>query len=233
MEIKNIPLLLLIFISSIFIQDIDSKIVLSENKLDHIDDYFYELWKADSTDSVIMTIENKNKFDCSWNSVENAIFNIGKELGKNGRLDNIDIDNITVNYDIDFKSNGNSYISVNGYFNTYYEEFFIVDNWDDAWLPTSGERVGTISVDGGVYDIYYYEKIYPPNFLGIQKKIEYWSTRKEKRSKGTVSVGEHIKAWKQKGLKFTNIQQISFKVEGYKSSGSANVNNVEININEK
>ena len=180
-----------------------------------------------------MTIENKNKFNFSWNSVENAIFNIGKELGKNGRLDNIDIDNITVNYDIDFKSNGNSYISVNGYFNTYYEEFFIVDNWDDVWRHTSGERVGTISVDGGVYDIYYYEKIYPPNIQGIQKKIEYWSTRKEKRSKGTVSLGEHIRAWKQKGLKFTNILQISFKVEGYKSSGNANVNNVEININKK
>ena len=232
MDIKTIKSLFFIYISFIIIENINTKIELSENKVGQIDDYFYELWRSDNSGTVTMTIENKNKFDCSWNSIDNVLFIVGKELANYAPLDKINLDNITVNYDIDFKPVGNSYISVYGFFDTYYDEFYIVDNWDDL-RPTYGNNLGTISVDGGVYDIYYYEQIMPPNILGIQKRTQYWSIRKEKRSKGTVSFGEHLKAWLLKGLKYTNILTVSFKVEGYKSSGSANVNNVEININEK
>jgi endo-1,4-beta-xylanase len=230
MEMKIIRLFLFIYISVIIIQSITSKIEITENKSDLIDDYFYRLWNQD-IGSVRMTLENKHTFNCSWKSIQNAVFTLGKEVGNDGALDNINLDNITVNFDAELSMEGNSYISIYTYFDFYWQAF-IVDNWS-LWRPKYGVSKGTVTIDDGIYDIYYNEVTNPPNIHGIAKTKEFWSVRREKRSKGSISVGEHLKIWKKNGLDFTNIHSIAFQVEAYQSSGTANVNNVEISINEK
>ena len=232
MDIKAIRLLFITSISLIIIENVNSKLEITKNEFGSIDDYSYEFWRENDVGTAIMTFENKNKFNCSWDSIYDIIFTVGKEIKKDKSLDKINLDNITVNYDIDFTTDGKAYIGVNGYFGEYYSEYFIVDNWGE-WRPIYGESLGTISVDDGVYDIYYNEKFVPPNIHGIQKTLEYWSTRREKRSKGIVSVGEHFKAWQKKGLELNNVHSVSFRVQAFKSNGNAIVNNMEININEK
>ena len=221
---------IIIFLLLFLLQAINSKLELLENKVGEINGYLYQLWKSDNIGLTTMTIENPNQFSCSWTTVDSVVFLLGKKM-KYDLLDH-DPNDITINYDLEFKPNGFSYISINGYFGAEYEEFNIVENYNDNWSMSLKKSLGTVSIDDGTYDIYYNEVIYPPNIHGIQKKIEYWSVRKEKRSNGTVSFGKHYEAWKLKGLTFDKITGVYMKVEGYQSSGTADINNFELNIKE-
>ena len=222
-----------IYFSLILFPIINSKIVLTENKIGYLDDYFYELWKSDNVGITRMNVDNKNKFSCSWKNVDNAIFNLGKDFTNGFSLKNVS--DITLKFDFDFESNGYSYIGINGYFSSsYYEEYYVIENYGDSFIkPFSGSLIGTFSIDDGEYDIYLNEISLPPNIHGIAKRTQYWSFRKEKRSSGTISLKKHFDTYLKRGAKFENIYRIVLFVEGFQSSGSADIKNFEIIINEE
>ena len=233
MVIKIIKSFLIINISLILFQIINSKIELTETKIGYLDDYFYELWKSDNIGITIMNIDNKNKFSCSWKNVDNAIFNLGKDFPNGYSLKNVN--DIALKFDFDFNSKGYSFIGIYGFFYTsYYEEYFVVENYGDGFIkPFTGTLLGTFFIDDGEYDIYLNEQILPPNSQEIPKKTQYWSLRKEKRSSGIISLKKHLDIYLKKGANFDNIYRIVMYVEGYQSSGSADVNNFEIILDEE
>ena len=55
-----------------------------------------------------------------------------------------------------------------------------------------------------------------------------WSIRNEKRTSGTISVSDHFKAWEIKGNTLGLLDELSFIIEGYQSSGTATVKYLEI-----
>ena len=227
MNTKNIYSLLNIFISLLLFENINTKIELTENKKGEIDGYYYELWNSDNIGLSTMTIENANQFSCSWSDVDSVLFLLGERWKRETVY--LNSTDITINYDLEFNPEGYSYISINGYFSQEYEEFNIVENSENFKMNFK-KSLGYISADHGTYDLYYNEVIYPPNIHGIQRKTEYWSIRREKRSSGTVSFGKHLEAWEKKGLLYDRIIGLFLKIEGYQSKGSANVNNIELNI---
>lgn len=232
MDIKFIKSFLKLYISFILFQIINSKIELVENKIGYIDDYFYELWKENNIGVTIMSIEDKNKFSCSWKNINSAIFFLGKDFARGYPLKNIS--DIIVKFDFDFESNGYSYIGICGYFSIYSSEYYIIENYEDSFTKLDfGSLLGTLSIDDGEYDIYLKEVTLPPNIHGISKRSEYWSIRKEKRSSGTISLKKHFDTFIKKGALIENIYRIALFIEGYQSNGSANVNNIEIIINEE
>ena len=229
MSKKNIHSFIFLFISLVLLQTINTKIEIIENKRGEIDGYSYILWKSDNIGLTTMTIENPYQFSCSWTNVDNVLFLLGKTMKY--EISNHNLTDIIINYDLEYKPEGQSYISINGYFSADYEEFNIVEN-SDNWNMRFTQSLGNITVDDGTYDIYYNEIIYPPNIHGIQKKIEFWSIRREKRSSGSISFGKHFEAWMKKGLQINMIRDIYMKIEAYQSSGSANVNNFELNLDD-
>ena len=213
-----------ILIVFILIEFINSTIIITENMIGRINGYFYELWNADDMGKVKMSI-NKNNFTCSWKNIDNAIFQYGKNIEPPKALD--EIGNITINYEAEINTEGNTYAGINGW-GYMYEFFYIIEYHSDEFVPP-GTSLGTITVDDGEYEIYYVEKIVPPNIHGISKEIGFYSIRKERRLNGTINFNKHFESWKKKGCKFENLSRISFVVEGYKSNGNAMVNQIEIN----
>ena len=230
MDIKIIKSFFIVNISLILFQMINSKIDLTENKIGYLDDYFYELWKSDNIGITTMSIDNKNKFSCSWKNIDNVVFNLGKNFPNGYPLKNIS--DITLHFDFEYESNGYSYIGINGCFSIYSGEYYIIENYGDSFSkPNSGSLLGTLSIDDGEYDIYLREVILPPNIHGISKRSEYWSVRKEKRSSGTISLKKHFDSFLKKGAIIENVFTIGLFIEGYQSNGNADVNNFEIIIN--
>ena len=218
---KIMKTILIIFI---LIEFINSTIIITENMIGRINGYFYELWNADDMGKVKMSI-NENNFTCSWKNIDNAVFQYGKNIEPPKALD--EIGNITINYEAEINTEGNTYAGINGW-GYMYEFFYIIEYHSDEFVPP-GTSLGTITVDDGEYEIYYVEKIVPPNIHGISKEIGFYSIRKERRLNGTINFNKHFESWKKKGCKFENLSRISFVVEGYKSNGNAMVNQIEIN----
>ncbi|KYF81485.1 glycosyl hydrolase, partial [Sorangium cellulosum] len=173
--------------------------------------YTFEYWKDNGTGCLTNTADG---FNVTWSNINNLLGRKGIRPGTK---------NTVVNYTADYRPNGNSYMGVYGWTKGPLIEYYIVDSWG-SWRPPGGEGfMGTVTSDGGTYDIYRTQRVNQPSIEGNTTFYQYWSVRKDKRSSGTITVANHFDAWASKGMNLGSLYEVSMLVEGYQSSGSANV----------
>ncbi|MCY8713876.1 glycoside hydrolase family 11 protein, partial [Bacillus haynesii] len=95
-------------------------------------------------------MEGCGAFSAQWSNIGNALFRKGKKFDTTKT--HSELGNISINYNATFNPGGNSYLCVYGWTKDPLVEYYIVDNWG-TYRPT-GTPKGTITVDGGTYDIY-------------------------------------------------------------------------------
>jgi hypothetical protein len=198
---------------------------LTSNQTGSIDGYDYELWKDSGTTS--MTLNGGGKFRCSWSNINNALFRIGKKFDSTQTYQQLG--NISVDYGCDYQPNGNSYLCVYGWTKSPLVEYYIVESWG-SWRPPGATSKGTITVDGGTYDVYETTRTNQPSIIGTATFQQYWSVRTSKRTSGTISVTQHFNKWANKGMTLGKMYECALTVEGYQSSGSADVYSNTITI---
>jgi hypothetical protein len=101
-------------------------------------------------------------------------------------------------------------------------EYYIVESWG-TWRPPGASSKGTITVDGGTYEVYETTRYNQPSIDGDTTFQQYWSVRTSKRTSGTITVTDHFRAWEQMGMRMGNLYEASLNIEGYQSSGWADV----------
>lgn len=195
-------------------------------------EYDFELWK-DRGDTTMALGEGGN-FSCEWKNINNALFRRGckydctktyKELGE-----------FTIDYGVDYQPDGNSYLCVYGWTRDPLIEYYIVESWGSWRPPGQAEVLGTVSVDGGVYDIYRTTRYNQPSIDGTKTFDQFWSVRKTKpkadgtKIEGTISVSKHFQAWESVGLELGKMYEVAFNVEGYQSKGKADIYKNELKI---
>jgi endo-1,4-beta-xylanase len=172
--------------------------------------YTFEYWKDQGSGCLTNT---SNGFNVQWTNVNNLLGRKGRRPGSRTQV---------VTYQADYRPDGNSYLCVYGWTRNPLVEYYIVDSWGD-WRPPGGEPMGTVQSDGGTYEIYRTERVNAPSIDGTRTFYQYWSVRTEKRTSGTISVGNHFGAWERNSLPIGSLYEVSMTVEGYQSSGTANV----------
>ena len=192
---------------------------ITSNQIGTHGGYDFEFWK-DSGGSGSMTLNNGGTFSAQWSNVNNILFRKGKKF--NETQTHQQIGNMSIDYGATYQPNGNSYLTVYGWTVDPLVEFYIVDSWGN-WRPPGSSSKGRISVDGGTYDIYETTRVNQPSIKGTATFKQYWSVRTSKRTSGTISVSEHFNAWESRGMPMGKMYEVALTVEGYQSSGSANV----------
>ncbi len=210
---------------SIFVLNVHAAVTITENKTGTIDGYDYELWKDSGTTS--MTLNGGGTFSCQWSNINNALFRTGKKY--NETQTHQQLGNISMNYACNYQPSGNSYLSVYGWTTSPLVEYYIIESWGN-WRPPGATSKGTITVDGATYDIYETTRVNQPSIKGTATFQQYWSVRTSKRTSGTIPVSEHFKAWESRGMPMGKMYEVSFVVEGYQSSGRADVTTMSISV---
>ncbi len=185
------------------------------------DGYSYELWNQYDQGTATMTLGEGGAYSCVWSNIENVLFRRGvdfdctktyKELG-----------NISIEYDAEYNNpTQNTYLCVYGWTKSPLIEYYIVDSWG-SWRPPGAQSKGQINVDGGTYDVYVTDRINQPSIEGNTTFKQYWSVRTSKRTSGTISVSTHFAEWEKMGMETGKLYEAALNVEGYQSSGTANV----------
>ncbi|MCR4639658.1 glycoside hydrolase family 11 protein [Ruminococcus sp.] len=199
----------------------------------NIGGYDYEMWNQNGQGQVSMT-PKAGSFTCSWSNVDNFLASMGRiyDSQKNYKY----LSNITLSYDVEFTPRGNSFMYVYGWTRNPLTEYYIVEGWGD-WRPPggSGEKKGTIALNGNIYDICKTMRYNQPSIDGTATFPQYWSVRQTSGSrnnatnnmKGTVDVSKHFDAWSKAGLDMSGaLYEVSLNIEGFRSSGSANVKGI-------
>lgn len=196
--------------------------------------YDYELWSQNGAGTATMKLnvsdENGGAFEVEWSGTINMLARTGKRWGSNSNVTVQNVGNITSEFDVEWSSSDNvKYVSVYGW--GYYDqqdipsgfsneiEYYIVQD-RGSYNPTSGgKKFGSAVIDGISYDFYTTDRIQQPSLSGTSTFKQYWSipsNTSQHRTKGTISISKHFKAWADAGMKMGRLYEVaSMKIESY------------------
>lgn len=203
--------------------------------------YDYELWSQNGAGTATMKLnvsdENGGAFEVEWQGTINMLARTGKRWGSNSTVTVQNVGNITSEFEVEWSSTDNvKYVSVYGW--GYYDqqdipsgfsneiEYYIVQD-RGSYNPTSGgKKWGSAKIDGIDYDFYTTDRIQQPSLSGTSTFKQYWSipsNTSQHRTKGTISISKHFKAWADAGMKMGKLYEVaSMKIESYTgNTGSA------------
>ena len=183
------------------------------------DGLWWTFWKDGG--SVSMNLNGGGSYSVSWASgTYNFVGGKGWSTGSSTRV-------IGYNAGVWSPGSSNAYLTLYGWTTSPLVEYYVVDSWG-SWRPPGGTSMGTVTTDGGTYDLYRMQRVNAPSIQGTQTFYQYWSVRTSKRSTGTnssITFANHKNAWASKGwnLGTHNYQVMATEVFNPASSGSSNL----------
>ncbi|RYO92986.1 hypothetical protein DL766_005469 [Monosporascus sp. MC13-8B] len=132
----------------------------------------------------------------------------------------------TIEYSGTYQPDGNSYLAVYGWTRDPLVDYYVIENFGSYDPSSQGKKMGSVSCDGGQYDLYQNQRVIWPGGVARQYLsivVVNGTQRTEKRTGGTVTTGCHFTTWEQNGMGLGSHDFMIVAVEGYWSSGQATI----------
>jgi len=182
--------------------------------------FFFTFWKDGG--EACMTLAERGGYDTRYDlsGRKNLVAGKGWRTGSPTR---------TVGYRAErFDAGSNSYLTLYGWSVDPLIEYYVVDSWGSGFKPPGeGAAVlGTVTTDGGTYEIYRTTRVEKPSIRGPQTFDQYWSVRTERRPLGAdvrITFADHVAAWRALGMELGTMNYQVMATEGFGSVGGSEI----------
>ena len=147
------------------------------------------------------------RFKATWTNVEDFLARVGLSFDQTRTPAQIGTISADFAETKTGGTNGLVYIGIYGWTVDPLREYYILDDWGTtmpAGIASDGtprDHVGTITVDGGTYEVWKKTRTNKPAITGDNKTFDqYFSIRQTARQCGHISISEHFSAVEQSGL---------------------------------
>lgn len=196
--------------------------------------YGYERW-AGGEGSGCMTVYGEDaKFSASWTKSNDFLARAGLRFDQTKTPDQIgtlsaEFAETHTEVPVEGKTS-KIYVAVYGWTVEPLAEYYVIEDYG-AFVPgpaasdgSPRTHQGTITVDGGTYDIWSLDVKDKPAITGDHKDFhQYFSVRQVRRQCGHISVSEHFSKWTGLGLPLGKLEEAMILMEAQNNSGTIEV----------
>jgi endo-1,4-beta-xylanase len=171
---------------------------------------YYQMYTA-GTGSACITLNSSNSYSTTWSGIGDFVAGVGWNPGSNQ----------TVSFNGSLSaSGGTSLVSLYGWSTNPLVEYYVMENYNGS-PPTAGTFMGTVTSDGGTYNIYEHQQVNQPSIQGTATFEQYLAIRTSPTSSGTITTQNFFNAWASHGMNLGTLSYQILATEAF-SGGSGN-----------
>lgn len=175
-------------------------------------------------------------FKAEWSEVEDFLARVGLDFDQSRTHQQIGSLFAEFSETQSGSEQGLTYVGIYGWTVNPLREYYILDDWGatkPAGVASDGsprDEVGTITVDGEVYDVWKKTRENKPSIQGDATFDQYFSIRRTRRQCGRISISEHFRQWEALGLPLGKLYEAKMLVESQNNSGAIEFTNVSVGV---
>ena len=170
---------------------------------------YYQMYV--STGSACITLNSSNSYSTTWSGIGDFVAGVGWNPG------NSTTKSFTSSLSA---SGGTSLISLYGWSTNPLVEYYVMENYAGS-PPTAGTFMGTVTSDGGTYNIYEHQQVNQPSIVGTATFEQYLAIRTSPTSSGTITTQNFFNAWASHGM---NLGTLNYQIMATESFGGGSGN---------
>jgi endo-1,4-beta-xylanase len=166
--------------------------------------------------SACITLNSGTSYSTTWSGIGDFVGGIGSNPGSTSA-------NISFSNSLSTSGGGTTLVSLYGWSTNPLVEYYVEENYVPAG-NSAGTFEGTVTSNGGTYDIYEHQQVNQPSIQGTATFEQYLAIRTSPTTSGTITFSNFVNAWASHGMDLGTMNYQILATEAYGGgSGSDSV----------
>jgi endo-1,4-beta-xylanase len=170
---------------------------------------YYQMYLSGG--SACITLNSASSYSTTWSGIGDFVAGVGWNPG------NTSTKTFTASMSA---SGGTSLVSLYGWSTNPLVEYYVEEDYVGS-PNAAGTFMGTVSSDGGTYDIYEHQQVNQPSIEGTTTFEQYLAIRTSPTTSGTITFQNFVNAWSSHGM---NLGTLNYQIMATESFGGGSGN---------